>query len=327
MKARTLIFSMVLIVFVIGGMALMTNQATGSAIQTLTAAKAAKAPASLDDAAWQKAKALDVPFEGKEKFAGKKAVVTTRALYTDDHIFFLFKWKDASQSVTKGAWQFDGEKWGKLKGDEDRISLQFEINRINNFATKGCAVLCHGPAGAPMKDFKYATATAAEKGDLWHWKAARSDPYHSADDGWLTAAGEKTGRKDDAGGGGDARNETEDKSKPRFMQDPAKKPSFPGFLLAEEAIEIKDYSVFKKGDIITYRMPKKPSGSRADIKALSRYADGGWTVMLSRKLDTGNEDDVAFNLRRKYPFAMALFDDSGDADSYDSEALNLEFGR
>lgn len=327
MKSKTLILSVFFLAFTIAGLALTADRVTGAAMQTLTASKVPKAPASLDDPAWEKAKPLDVPFDGKEKFAGKKASVVTQAVYSDDEIFFLFKWKDAAKSVTKEAWQFDGQKWTRLKGDEDRISLQFEINRINNFATKGCAVLCHGPAGAPMKDFKFATASAAEKGDLWHWKAARSDPYRSADDGWLTVAGEKTGRKDDAGGGGDSRNETADKSKPRFMQDPAKKPSFPGFLLAEEAVEITDYSTFKAGDTITYRMPKKPSGSRGDIRALSRYADGGWTVMLARKLDTGNDDDVAFNTKRKYSFAMALFDDSGDADSYDSEVLTLEFGR
>ena len=47
--------------------------------------------------------------------------------------------------------------------------------------------------------------------------------------------------------------------------------------------------------------------------------------MLHRKLDTGNDDDVAFNPRKKYSFAMALFDDSGDEDSYDSEVMTLEF--
>ncbi|ABK16143.1 ethylbenzene dehydrogenase-related protein [Syntrophobacter fumaroxidans] len=309
------------------GNAFMADLATSAAIETLAAAKVPKGPTSLDDPVWQKAKPLDIPFAGKEKFAGKKANVITQAVYTDDEIFFLFKWKDATNSVTKGAWQFDGEKWTHLKGDEDRISLLFEINRINNFATKGCAVTCHGAAGAAVKDFKFATASAGEKGDLWHWKAARSDPYKSADDGWLTAAGEKTGRKDDAGGGGDARNETADKSKPQFMQDPSKKPSAPGVLLAEDTVEITDHGKFKANDTLTYRMPKKPSGSRADIKAESRYADGGWTVMLSRKLDTGNDDDVAFNTKKKYSFALALFDDSMDYDSYDSEALVLEFGR
>ena len=327
MKRKSLIVSTLFLALVLGGTVLTVNQTTGADVQTLTAARVSKAPATLDDPAWQKAKAVDVPFVGKEKFAGKKANVITQALYTDNEIFFLFKWKDAAKSVTKGAWQFDGEKWTHLKGDEDRISLLFEINRINNFATKGCAVTCHGPAGAAAKDLKFATATAAEKGDLWHWKAARSDPYRYADDGWLTKAEEKTGRKDDTGGGGETRNETADKSKPRFMQDPSKKASVPGVLLTEESVEITDYSKFKANDVITYRLPKKPSGSRGDIKAESRYADGGWTVMLSRKLETGNDDDVAFNTKKKYSFAMALFDDSSDADSYDSEALTLEFGR
>jgi len=327
MKRKSLIISTLFLAFVLGGTLLTVTQTTGADVQALTAARVSKAPAALDDAAWQKAKALDVPFVGKEKFAGKKANVITQVLYTDNEIFFLFKWKDATKSVTKGAWQFDGEKWTHLKGDEDRISLLFEINRINNFATKGCAVTCHGPAGAAAKDLKFATATAAEKGDLWHWKAARSDPYRSADDGWLTKAEDKTGRKDDSGGGGDSRNETADKSKPRFMQDPSKKAPVAGVLLAEESVEITDYSKFKANDVITYRLPKKPSGSRGDIKAESRYADGGWTVMLTRKLETGNDDDVAFNTKKKYSFAMALFDDSSDADSYDSEALTLEFGR
>jgi len=327
MKGKMLVISILFLAFVGVGITLTDDPATGTGMQTLTAARVPKAPTTLDDAVWQKAKPIDVPFAGKEKFAGKKANVITQAVYTDNEICFLFKWKDATQSVTKGAWQFDGEKWTHLKGDEDRIALLFEINRINNFATKGCAVTCHGPAGAPAKDFKFATAAAAEKGDLWHWKAARSEPYKYADDGWLTVAEEKTGRKDDMGGGGDVRNETADKSKPRFMQDPSKKPSVPGVLLVEESVEITDYSKFKANDVITYRLPKKPSGSRADIKSESRYADGGWTLMLSRKLETGNDDDVAFNSKKKYSFAMALFDDSSDADSYDSEAVTLEFGR
>jgi hypothetical protein len=292
---------------------------------TVKAAFVDLAPTALDDPSWQKAKVAEVPFEGKEKFKGKKVNVSTRAVYTKDSVHFLLRWKDATRSVTKGAWQYDGKNWSRLKGDEDRIALVFEIDRINNFATKGCTVLCHGPVGAPAKEFKLATANAAEKGDLWHWKAARSAPYNSADDTWVTVAGEKTGRKNDAGGGGDAENQTEDKSKPLYMQDPAKKASVPGFLLFEEATKITDYSVFKAGDTISYRMPKKPSGSRGDIMAMSRYSDGEWTVMLSRKLDTGNEDDVAFTPKQRYSFAMAVFDDSGDEHSYDSEALGLEF--
>ena len=306
-----------------------SHEVTASAKQSVTAAKVKKAPAGFDDPAWQKAKAVSVPFEGKEIFAGKKASVSTRAVYTDQEIYFLFSWKDANKSVTKKAWKFDGQKWGHQKGNEDRISLLFEISRINNFATKGCAVVCHVPKGAPnAKDGKFGTTSAAQKGDLWHWKAARTDPAGFADDTYLTMISEKKGgRKGDAGKGGDTKNMTADKSMPKYMLAPGKKLAKNDILLVSHAAEINDYSVFKPGDAITYRMPKMPQGSRADIKALSRYADGSWTVILYRQLDTGHDDDVAFNPRKKYNFAMALFDNSGDEDSYDSEVLSLQFGR
>jgi hypothetical protein len=311
------------------GISIKTDEAIAAAKLTVTVSKAKSAPSSLDDPAWQKAKVVQVPFEGKEEFSGKKATVATKALYFNDSIYFRFDWDDATKSVSKGAWKFDGRKWSHQKGNEDRISLLFEINRINNFATKGCAVVCHVPAGAPnAKEGKFGTGSAAEKGDLWHWKAARSDPAGFADDTWLTViSAEKGGRKSDAGKGGDAKNMTDDKSKPKYMLSPGKRLAKNNILLAAHAVEIKDYSAFKAGDTVTYRMPKTPEGSRADIKAVSRYADGKWSVILYRKLDTGNDDDVAFNIRKKYNFAMALFDDSGDENSYDSEVISLQFKR
>ena len=112
-----------------------------------------------------------------------------------------------------------------------------------------------------------------------------------------------------------------------YMLASGKKLAKNDILLVAHTVEIKDYAGFKAGDTITYRMPKTPEGSRADIKALSRHADGSWAVVLYRKLDTGNDDDVAFNPRKKYNFAMALFDDSGDENSYDSEVLTLQFAR
>lgn len=305
------------------------HEVIGAGKQSITAVKIKKAPTGIDDPAWQKVKAVNVHFEGKERFAGKKASVSTKAVYTKQEIVFLFTWKDATRSVTKGAWKYDGQKWIHQNGNEDRIALLFEINRINNYATKGCAVVCHVPEGAPnAKDGKFGTTSAAQKGDLWHWKAARSDPAGFADDTWVTVISEKKGgRKSDAGKGGDTKNMTEDKSMPRYMLAAGKNLGKHDILLASHATEIKDYSVFKAGDTLTYRMPKMPQGSRADIKAMSQHANGGWTVMLYRQLDTGNDDDTAFNPRKKYNFTMALFDDSGDENSYDSEVLSLQFGR
>jgi hypothetical protein len=299
----------------------------------VTAKHLHKIPALLDDPVWQQVRPVKVLVRGRGSFAEEEVMVTVKAAYTDDTLFFLFRWKDPTESVTKQVWKFDGQNWTHLKNDEDRIALLFEITRINGFATKGCAVVCHSPPDIPSKEWKFATQTAVEKGDLWHWKAARSNPYRSADDGWLTVAGNPsgsyrtTGRRADAGDGGDVLNETEDKSRPLYMQDPSRSPSTPGFLLYEEAVKIPDNAIFKAGDILTYRMPKKPTGSRSDVKAFGQYAEGGWTVMLYRKLDTGYEEDVVFDPRKEYSFAMALFDDSGDDHSKATKPMTLRFGR
>lgn len=291
------------------------------------------APTGLDDAVWKESRAVQLLVEGREQTTGANGTVTTRALYTNDSLYFLFKWKDTTRSVTKQSWKFDGQKWFHLKGNEDRIALLFEITRISKFATRGCAITCHSPADISKEEWKLATRTADEKGDLWHWKAARSAPYNHADDAWLTVAGNptgsyrETGRRKDAGIGGDIKNQTADASRPLYMQDPAKKPSVPGFLLMEAAVKITDYTVFKAGDVIPYRLPVKPSGSRFDVKAISRYADGGWMVMLSRKLNTGHEDDVVFNPKKRYSFALAVFDNSGSEHSKATEPMTLIFSR
>lgn len=291
------------------------------------------APQGLDDPLWKEAHAVQLLVEGREQTTEKNGTVIARALYTDDSLFFLFKWKDSTQSVTKQSWKFDGRKWGHLEGNEDRIALLFEITRIHQFATRGCAVTCHSPADTPRKEWKFATKTDDEKGDLWHWKAARSAPYRYADDAWLTVAGNPTGsyresgRRKDAGAGGDIENETPDAARPLYMQNPSIKPFIPGFLLMEEAVKIVDYSVFKAGDIIPYRLPVKPSGSRFDVKAISQYADDGWIVMLYRKLNTGHEDDIVFNPKKRYSFALAVFDDSGSEHSKATEPMTLLFSR
>ena len=298
---------------------------------TVTAMKISTAPRGLDDSVWRRSIGVRIPVKGRGAFLGEEGFVMTRVVYTADSLFFLFRWDDPTKSITKQSWIYGKNGWQHLKGNEDRIALLFEITRINNFATRGCAVTCHSPADLPKDQWRLATHTAEEKGDLWHWKAARSAPYNHADDAWLTVAGNpsgsyrETGRRKDKGHGGDVRNQNADGTRPIYMQNPRIAPSVPGSLLFAEALEITDYSIFTPGDIIPYRLPLKPSGSRFDVKALSRYADGGWTVMLFRRLDTGHEDDVVFLPDRKYSFAIAVFDDSGADHSKATLPLTLEF--
>ena len=161
---------------------------------TVVARPISTPPTSLDDSVWGTAQEVAITLEGKEQFEGKKLTLTAKALYTVDSIYFLFRWPDATKSINKSAWQFDGQGWTHLQGNEDRLAMLFEIDRIQNFATKGCTVVCHSDPHVPKKEWKFATATRTERGDLWHWKAARSDPYGYADDTYLTTADGPTGR-------------------------------------------------------------------------------------------------------------------------------------
>ncbi len=335
MRERMLIRLTLILVLILGGMYLKSAQlARAVHEQIVTATHIKKAPTGLDDTVWQSVPAVQVSFSGGGRIPGKHAIVTTKAVYTNDSLYFLFKWNDPTRSVLYKAWKFDGEKWSHSEGYEDRITFLFEISRINKFATKGCVMTCHGPGYAPQKEWAFATKTSAEIGDLWDWRAAGSAPYKYAVDDYLTVIGywgeyasnKKTGRRKDAGSGGFFKNQTEDKSKPLYRQNPTKKPSTPGSLFMQEAVKITDYSIFKAGHVIPFLLPKKPTGSRFDVKASSRYADGGWTVMLNRKLDTRHDHDVVFNPLKHYSFAMALFDDS--VDNYlKAEALSLQFSR
>jgi len=325
-----------LIVFLVIAMATFTvyqasiaqsSSAKGDLV--LVAKKVKSAPADAGSSQWNKAKESKIALTGAGKFEGKNLELKSKSVYTKDEIFFRFEWPDKDKSMNKNRWKFTSGKWNKIKANEDRMGVLFEINRVDKLATKGCAVLCHNES-KNEKEWYYAVNSSKEMADLWHWKSVRSNPVGYAEDGYVKDNPSKEpekGRKRDAGSGTKAKsNRTKDKSKPAYMQDPSKSASIKGSLLVNEAVKITDAAVFKEGDEIPgYMLNAAWKDSFADVKTKGVWKDGKWTLMLSRKLKTENDDDVLFNTRKKYPFATAVFDNSGGENSYNSEPLKLEF--
>ncbi|RLA37728.1 MAG: hypothetical protein DRR03_01930 [Gammaproteobacteria bacterium] len=57
--------------------------------------------------------------------------------------------------------------------------------------------------------------------------------------------------------------------------------------------------------------PQKASGSAADVQAKGTWEDGTYTVVLSRKLDTGHpDDDIALKVGSIYTFGFSIHDDA-----------------
>lgn len=302
----------------------LTAAAAGKGDTQVTAKKVSKDPVDFSSPEWISAKEATLVNDGASggPFEKKTLEVKLKAVYTKGGtITVLASWPDQDKSVTKEAWKLGGGKWARQKGDEDKLAFNWEIKRIKNFATKGCAVVCHSEA-KNQDDWKYHSETATERGDMWVWRAYTSDPMAHAEDGYV----DDDARKSDAGAGKARKNETADKSKPKYMQDAAKKPAAAGFLTDGETVEIKDYAKFKNGEVIPSWILSKFSGSMADVTARSKYENGRWTVMFQRKLETGDrENDVTFDTRRDYTLGVAVFNNSSKHNSYNSGPTKLVF--
>ena len=290
----------------------------------IKAKKVSSDPKDITSAEWGSAKEATLVHDGASggPFEKKTLEVKVKAVYTKGGmISVLVSWPDTDKSMTKDAWKLSGGKWAKQKGDDDKVAFNWEIKRIKNFATKGCAVVCHSEA-KNQDDWKYHSETATERGDMWVWRAYTSDPMGHGEDGFV----DDDSRKSDPGTGKARKNETGDKKKPKFMQDPAKKPTAPGFLVENEIMEIKDYSKFKSNDVVPAWILSPFSGSMADVTTRSKYENGRWTIMFQRKLETGDkENDVTFDTRRDYTFGVAVFNNSTKQNSYNSGPTKLIF--
>ncbi len=276
--------------------ALGTTAAT-AADTALTAVKVPTGPAldGKDDPVWTQAKATTIPVSGGT--AGDRDV-TARALYPASEVFFLFQWKDANESLNR-LLEFDGKEWKKVKGNEDRLSVAWEMGTVAGFKDNGCMASCHG-------DKKH--VGAGEKLDLWHLKGSRSGPVGQMDDQFVDQEKRKGDAKES---GGESDNWDDAKKAPKYTWKGA--PADPRILLKSDAVEITDYSKFKAGDRLPREVLVPFVGSRGDVSARAVWANGMWTLEVKRALNTKNADDVQFSeMTKGYNFAIAVHDNDGD---------------
>ena len=264
----------------------------------LTALKVENAPelkAELDET-WQGATPVTVSTRHGADKAGPD--VELRALHDGTHVWLMARWKDETKSDTKGAWEFKEGKWTKAEGDEDRFAVAID-NNVEGFAEKGCTALCHD--GAMTSNVEAQTA------DLWHWKAARGGQNGASDDQYID--GDVEGRKSDAGKSAYGSNANDEKTGPKWIW--KEQADTKGAFTTETAREIPDDLKIEDGTRVPAQLLRTPEGSRGDIEAASEYKDGWWTVVLKRKLDTGNKDDAALKAGESTHIAVATFDNTG----------------
>lgn len=302
-----------------------------------------KTPPKLDgmiDDAWKTAKPLTIKVIDGANLPGGETDVTLKAVYTEDMVYFLAQYKDATQSFRRSPWQKQPDgTWKKLKdpndkgGDnqlyyEDKFGWAWNISSPD-FEKEGCAYACHTGEGKPFGN-KY-LEKAGERLDLWHLKSVRTGPNGQLDDGYVDntrydkgkspAAGRRTDPKT---GGGYEDNQTEDKKMPKFGRK-GNKPAPPYWIVNAEK-EPFDDSKYKAGDEVPGIVVAPFIGDRGDVAISMRWEKGIWTVEFARKLVTGSEFDVQFNDPKKaYSFGVAVFDNAQVRHAYADGVYFLKF--
>lgn len=157
--------------------------------------------------------------------------------------------------------------------------------------------------------------------ELWQWRGYRSNPTRMADDGYVLEY-----RNADSGTNPFFNNWDGAKNQPRFMFDPAKNSGRPGLTEAEfrnakapilgnqNRIAYDPQHAWKNGDLIPKYGSDVAKGSAADNSpVVGAYAQGAWTITWTRKLNTGNNDDIALTPGVTYPIGLAVHDDNATA--------------
>ncbi len=158
--------------------------------------------------------------------------------------------------------------------------------------------------------------------DLMQWRAARSAPVGMADDGYVLEY-----RRFDDGKNPFSWNVDRKSMTPKYMFDTSKggvkaitvddigDPSKPYAIIREgNAVPYNPAAGWKEGDVLPGRLLSRADaeGSAADNgQVASEWKDGVYTVVWTRKLNTGHpDDDKIIEEGKAYTFGFAVHDDS-----------------
>jgi hypothetical protein len=332
------------VTLVITGVALGVSTAPIDAQQRNLVSKKVAAPPAIDgtvDATWSAAPVTTVKVVGGKNLPGGSTEVAMRSVYTGDSVYFMYQYKDETQSFRRSPWVKQGDgSWAKLKdpgdkgGDnnlyyEDKFAVLWNINSPA-FEQKGCMAGCHTGEGKPFGN-KY-TPNAGEKFDMWHAKSVRgAASIGQTDDQYVDSTrydkekNPNAGRKGDPKtGGGYVDNQTDDKKGPKFALK-GNKPAPPYWIVDAEK-EPFDDSKYKAGDEVPSIIVAPFTGDRGDLPTAAVWKNGVWTLVIKRKLVTGSEFDVQFDdLKKPYAFGVAVFDNAQVRHAYSPGVLKLTF--
>ncbi|MFH1699061.1 MAG: ethylbenzene dehydrogenase-related protein [Candidatus Zixiibacteriota bacterium] len=186
--------------------------------------------------------------------------------------------------------------------DQDRIAIIWDMGS-NGTEKADCAIMCHDAGDTSILGHRMFTNNAGFV-DVWHWQSAKTDPAFLASDEYWSDQGRVS---DGILSPIFESNFDTILEQPIYMHpDDATHPTetfvHDRFIHKDEAVpflSVADGIPWQDG----YKIPgfivdDNASGSVADVSSFSRFTmtlgTEHWTVIMSRELTTGNDDDIEF---------------------------------
>ncbi len=201
--------------------------------------------------------------------------ITLRSVYTDDEVFILVEFPDETENRAHKTlvWDEAAERYRGGPQREDTFVFKWSME--------------------PYPVDLSVSANKPYRADIWYWKAHRTDPSGYADDKTqiygvtelkhATRVISKSGRRFYLYRSGDAG------------------------AAAYQPVIADDYT----GPRVSKFNSQEPSGSRADVRAKGVWRNGVWTIEFRRKLRTGHDDDVQFEISKDYRFGVSRYEIAG----------------
>ena len=243
---------------------------------------------ALDDV-WLNAKPITVSV--REALGGNRPrQVELRSLHADDTLYVIARWPDETRSNMRDPYVWNPEKkdYERPSKPDDQFALEFPM--------------------AGHFEINMLTVVHEYTADVWHWKAGRGNPI-----GWVDDKRHIISQKPIPGG---------------------KEYSMGGHgkvyvaRIPDEG-QTSYYSIPKpaafEGNLVNSFEHRQPTGSIADVHGKAVHDGRVWTLEMSRKFNTGNEDDAVIDPTGDNLCAIAVLNDELYWDHSISTVIMLRF--
>lgn len=243
------------------------------------------------DEIWGRANPLTVTV--REAIGGQNPKpVILRAMHTDDTFYVLAQWPDDTRHDLRDPYVWNAEKkdYERPSNPDDQFALEFPMTGVFDFRM---LTLIH----------EYTT-------DVWHWKAGRGNPV-----GWVDDKRHIISQKPNQGGveysmGGHGKVYIA-----RILDE------------GESSYFLKPKPTAFEGNVVDSFGHRQPTGSMADVRGKGTHDGKNWILEMSRKFNTGHNDDAVIDPTSDNICAIAILDNELYWEHSVSPPITLRFAK